>query len=122
MPGMQVNSISTAVLDGALVLISCGNDLSIKVFHRCMLLPELFSPSYYFRYGMSPPELSCVASLGTSKLCGPLLERRGGASFLQAATNVWGCGLWGDPLHLFNFVQDTQMLSALAPFSTAVIL
>jgi hypothetical protein len=31
--GVQVNSISVAVLDGALVLVSCGNDRSIKVFH-----------------------------------------------------------------------------------------
>ncbi len=33
-PAIQVNSVSAAVLDGNLVLISCSNDLSIKVLYR----------------------------------------------------------------------------------------
>jgi WD40 repeat protein len=53
-PAIQVNSVSAAVLDGNLVLISCGNDLSIKVLY-CFL--TLFSsPQSPCRYGMSQLE------------------------------------------------------------------
>jgi WD40 repeat protein len=53
-PAIQVNSVSAAVLDGNLVLICCGIDLSIKVMF-CFL--TLFSsPQSPCRYGMSQLE------------------------------------------------------------------